>query len=268
MSEKILEKTESFVLSHKILLIITVATFIVRVPSLLEPLWYGDEAIYLVIGQKIMRGGLLYVDIFDHKTPGIYYLASWSLKFLGETLWSFKFLLAVWMIPTLTIFYFLAKKLFDQKTAIFSVLILALLTSTPLFEGNIVNSEILMILPISLAFLFGLNKRYFFAGIFFSIALLLKFPAVFDFAAFFVFVALSVNEKNILKIVNKLLRLTLGLAIPVSLTLLYFASKGALSDYINSSLFFNLSYTNYNNEFIIPNGLLIVKAAPLVAITL
>src|SRR3990167_7331111 len=256
MPEKILDKIESFVLSHKILLIITVVAFIFRIPSLLEPLWYGDEAIYLVIGQKIMRGGLLYVDIFDHKTPGIYYLAAWSLKFLGETVWSFKFLLALWLIPTLTIFYFLAKKLFNQKTAIFSVLILALLTSTPLFEGNIVNSEILMILPTSLALIFGLNKRYLISGIFFSLALLLKFPAIFDFAAFFVFVALSINNKNIREILIRLGKLILGLIIPFGLTFIYFASKGAVADYINSAFLFNFSYTNYGNEFIIPNGIL------------
>ena len=164
MVEKLLNKLEQFVLGNKALLVVLILTFIIRLPSLLEPLWNLNESIFLVAAQQMNRGANLYTDIFVDGSAGIYYLASWSLKFLGQTVWSFKFLLAVWMIPTLTIFYFLAKKLFDKRAAIFSVLILALLTSTPLFEGNIVNSEILMILPISLAFLFGLNKRYFFAG--------------------------------------------------------------------------------------------------------
>lgn len=266
MIEKILEKTESFVVSNKLLLLIIAGVFFVRIPSLFEPLWYGDEAIYLTIGQEINRGGLLYTDIFDHKTPGIYYLAAWVMTFLGETLWSFKFLLSIWLIPTIAAFFYLVKEIFDKRTALYSTLVLAILISTPLLEGNIVNSEILMILPTSLAILLGFKKKYFISGVFFSLALLLKFPAIFDFGAFFIFLALSVNNEKLKKVILNLTKLTAGLAIPFGLTFVYFASKGALASYINTAFLFNLSYTNYGNEFIIPNGLLIVKALPLAAI--
>lgn len=266
MNINFLEKLETFILSNKILLLIITAVFLLRIPSLLEPMWYGDEAIYVTIGQKINNGGLLYVDIFDHKTPGIYYLAAWALKFLGETIWSFKFLLTLWIIPTLIAFYFLAKEIFDKRTAIFSVLTLAVLTTTPAFEGNIVNSEILMILPTTLGFLFGLKKKYFIAGIFFSLSILLKFPGIFDFGAFFIFVALSLNKERFLVVFENLVKLTLGLAIPFGLTFIYFAFQGALSTYINTAFLFNLTYINYGNEFIIKNGLLVVKALPLIAV--
>ena len=268
MLERILTRIVENILSNKALIIIVSLTFLVRVPSLFEPLWNVNESIYLTIGQEINRGGLLYADVFDHKTPGIYYLAAWSLKILGGTLWSFKFLLTIWLIPTLVAFYFLAKHLFDKKTAVFSVLTLAILTSIPILEGNIVNSEILMILPTSAALIFGLRKRYFAAGILFSLALLLKFPAVFDFAAFFVFVALSVKKGTFVGIAKNLSKLIAGLSFPFLLTFVYFATQGAFSDYLNATFLFNLSYTNYDNEFIIPNGLLIVKALPILAIVL
>ena len=265
MNSKYLDKIESIVVSYKFLILITIGLFLIRLPSLIEPLWYGDEAIYVTIGQEINRGGLLYVDIFDHKTPGIYYLAAWSMKFLGETIWSFKFLLAVWLVPTLFAFHYLTKVLFDKKTAILSSLILALFLATPIFEGNIVNSEILMILPISIAVILGLKKRYFLSGVFFSLALLLKFPAIFDFGAFFIFLALSLDQRRYLETIKNLVKLTLGLAVPFGLTFVYFAYQGALAAYINNAFLFNLTYTNYGNEFIIPNGLLVVKALPLFA---
>ena len=268
MIEQILEKTESFVVSNKLLLLIIAGVFFVRIPSLFEPLWYGDEAIYVVIGQEINRGGLLYADIFDHKTPGIYYLAAWVMNFLGETIWSFKFLLSIWLIPTIAAFFYMSKEMYNKKTALYATLVLAILISTPLLEGNIVNSEILMILPTSLAVLLGFKKKYFFSGVFFSFALLLKFPAVFDFGAFFIFLALSINSEKFKVVILNLVKLTAGLAIPFGLTFIYFASKGALASYINTAFLFNLSYTNYGNEFIIPNGLLIVKALPLMAIAL
>ena len=101
MIGKFLLKIESLVSANKVILIVLLGVFLLRVPSLFEPLWYIDEAIYMVVGQEINRGSLLYSQVFDHKTPGIYFLAAWSTKLLGYTVWSFKFLLLTWMIPTL-----------------------------------------------------------------------------------------------------------------------------------------------------------------------
>ena len=266
MNGRYLEKIESFALSNKYLILVIIGLFLIRLPSLLEPLWYGDEAIYVAIGQEINRGGLLYIDIFDHKTPGIYYLAAWSMKLLGETIWSFKFLLAVWLVPSLFAFSYLTKTLFNKKTALLATLILALFIATPVFEGNIVNSEILMILPTSVAILLGFKRRFLYAGIFFSLALLLKFPAIFDFGAFFIFVALTLDQKKYVETIRNLTLLTIGLAIPFGLTFIYFALHGALPAYVNNAFLFNLTYTNYGNEFIIPNGLLVLKAFPIFAI--
>src|SRR4030043_1776643 len=123
---------EKAILSHRILIIILIFTFLIRLPSLFEPLWVDDEALYLTIGQKILRGGLLYVDIFDHKTPGIYYLAALMIKFFGANLWSFRLLLIIWVLLTLTFFYFLTRKMFDRKTAALATIFLALLTSLPI----------------------------------------------------------------------------------------------------------------------------------------
>jgi 4-amino-4-deoxy-L-arabinose transferase-like glycosyltransferase len=187
----LLERIESLVLNNRWLVILLLVTFLIRLPSLFEPLWYGDEAIYLTIGQKILRGGLLYVDIFDHKTPGIYYLAAASIQAFGASIWGFRVLLMFWVLLTLVVFFVLSKRLFDKKTALMATIFLAAFTATPLLEGNITNSEILMILPTALGIIFGLKNRYFLSGIFFSAAVLLKFPAVFDFAAFFIFVALK-----------------------------------------------------------------------------
>jgi len=268
MNGKLLDRIESLFSSHKALVLIIIGLFLIRIPSLLEPLWYGDEAIYVTIGQEINRGGLLYVDIFDHKTPGIYYLAAWSMKILGDTIWSFKFLLSLWLIPTIYVFHQLAKSLFDKKAALYSTLILALFLATPLFEGNIVNSEVLMILPTSLAIIFGFKKRYFLSGVLFSLALLLKFPAIFDFAAFFIFVFLSLDQKRYTETIKNLMKLTIGMAVPFGITFIYFSLEGALGAYITNAFLFNLSYTNYGNKFIIPNGLLIVKAFPLFMVSL
>ena len=266
MVGKFLLKIESLVSANKVILIVPLGVFLLRLPSLFEPLWYIDEAIYVAIGQEINRGSLLYSQIFDHKTPGIYFLAAWSTKLLGYTVWSFKFLLLTWMIPTLIAFYVLGKRLFDKKIAITSVVVLAILTSTTPLEGNIVNSELLMILPSSLGILLGLNKRYFAAGLLFSASFLLKFTGIFDFGAFFVFLILSVNRGEVVATVKNLLRLNFGWLIPILVVSLYFFIEGGFSAYVNSILFYNVSYTSYGNSFLFSNLLLVFKLLPVFTI--
>jgi 4-amino-4-deoxy-L-arabinose transferase-like glycosyltransferase len=266
MIEKYLPKVNQFVLAHRILLTILLVTFLVRLPSLFEPLWYGDEAIYLAIGQKIANGGMMYLDIFDHKTPGIYYLAAWTISFFGENVWSFRFLLMIWTIAATGAFYFLSKEMFGKKTGVAATLILSALLSTPLLEGNITNSEILMILPTSLAILFGLRKRFFLAGVLFSLSFLLKFTGIFDFGAFFVLILLSVEKTQIKKTVQNLLILGVGWLLPILLSAFYFAANGALSAYLDSAFLYNLSYTSYRNSFLVGNSLLVLKLLPVIGV--
>ncbi|MDP2670895.1 MAG: glycosyltransferase family 39 protein [bacterium] len=268
-----LAKLANFTTKNRFILVLLVITFFVRLPSLFEPFWYGDEAIYAVIGQKILRGGLLYVDIFDHKTPGIYYLTALSLKVFGQTIWSLRFVLMGFSLASLVVFFQVGKKLFDERVAKLASIILAALIATPLIEGNIFNSEILMILPLSLGVLLGLNKRYFWSGFFFSLGFLLKFPAVFDFGAFFVFLALATTRKTFLENLKSLFLLTLGYSLPIVLTVVYFALQNALGDYLFSALLFNFSYTNYGNQLVlagrtIPNGLIMLKGLPLLSLVI
>ncbi|MCH7541927.1 glycosyltransferase family 39 protein, partial [Patescibacteria group bacterium] len=266
MIEIFAAKIEKFVLSHRLLLLILLVTFLVRLPSLFEPLWYGDEAIYLTIGQKIVRGGLMYLEIFDHKTPGIYYLAAAVIKTLGESIWSFRFFLMVWVLATTVIFYITTKEMFSKKVALAAVVVLSVLISTPLIEGTITNSEVLMILPTMVGILFGLRKRFFLAGVFFSLSFLLKFTGIFDFGAFFIFAALAVKKDEIKETIKRLVALTLGWFLPVFMTIVFFAINGGLSAYFDSAFLYNVSYTAYQNSFLFSNGVLVLKALPAILV--
>lgn len=54
---------------------IAVTAFIIlRLPSLFEPHWYGDEAVYAAVAHAIEKGRTLYVDVWDNKPPGIYFI--------------------------------------------------------------------------------------------------------------------------------------------------------------------------------------------------
>lgn len=99
------------IIKYKYWFILGFVFIILRLPSLFEPYWYGDEGIYLVLGQAIRKGLTLYSQIHDNKPPTLYYLAA-----IARTVFGFRLLLAVFMVPTIYYFYrlslhFLIKKL-------------------------------------------------------------------------------------------------------------------------------------------------------------
>lgn len=233
---------------------ILLAVILLRIPSLFEPYWYGDEAIYLTLGEGIRQGLTLYKDIFDHKPPLIYILSALA----GSIFW-FKFLLLVSHIVTVFLFsklvsVFLEKSTMPEKrqkkAVLLAVSLFALFTTLPLLEGNIANAELFLALPIIAGLLMVFSskltpKRLILTGGVFSLAILYKVPAVFEIAALIVFwwlVSLGSFTKT-LQAFGKTLFLGIGITLPILATILYYTLQGALHDYLAAGLLINIGYT-------------------------
>lgn len=230
--------------------LLVILVVILRIPSLFEPYWYGDEGIYLTLGEAIKQGLLLYRDIFDHKPPAIYLVAAAA----GSIFW-FKFFLLVWHAATVVIFYKLSSKLLGgrPRPTLAASTVFALLTTLPLLEGNIANSELFMIGPaiaaLYIIFSWGHTTRNLSAaGLLFSLSILFKVPAVFDLAAVCFFWLVCSTRGSLLPAgrlmlaVKKSFILILAAALPILLSVLYWAQKGALSQYINTAWTLNFTY--------------------------
>src|SRR3972149_4588656 len=87
--------------------------FILRIPSFFEPYYYGDEMIYLTLGQGVGQGLTLYKDIHDNKPPLLYLTAAAA----GNLFW-FKVILTFWSLLTVTFFFKLAKLLFKSEQTV------------------------------------------------------------------------------------------------------------------------------------------------------
>ncbi len=268
------------------LIIISVIFFILRLPSLYEPNWYGDEGIYQTLGIAMNAGKLLYRDAFDNKPPLLYFLYS----LVSSDQFAIRFLSLITGILAIAAFYFLAKKLLKNRKAIFiSTGVFAILFGLPLIEGNIANAENFMLLPNILAAVLVFqslktdimqNKRnilLLFAGLILGISFLLKIVAVFDFSAFFVFLIFTNSSKSFLDIfkiknlfreLKIILPFILGFLLPIFLIALFFLINNAFPYFLKAVLFNNVSYVNYGNKFLIPQGLLIFKIILLLLFTL
>lgn len=222
--------------------------FILRVPSFFEPYYYGDEMIYLNLGEAVNRGMVLYRDIHDNKPPLLYLTAAVA----GNVFW-FRAILTGWMMITTLMFWRLAIALFPKKDKIVaaSTVTFAILTTIPLLEGQIANAEVFMIGPTITAFYVLLTKKHsaknlLFAGVLLSISTLFKMPALFDIGAivFLWLITLKRRRGEVGHFARRSFLLFIGFAGPILFSFVWYYLRGALSEYIASAFLQNIGYVS------------------------
>ncbi len=212
---------------------------LLRLPSLYEPNWYGDEGIYQVIGQAMAAGRPLYVGIWDNKPPLLYII---YMIFNGDQFWT-RLVSLLFMLGAIIVFYFLSRKLFKKPKSVYTATALfAVLFATPFLEGNIANSENFMLLPILGAMYLALGSRIIPAGLLLSAAFLLKIVAIFDLGALLFFFFTILSFKDIKKWFVKSFLLGVSFVIPIVTTVLFFSITGGLSDFMTATFSQNVSY--------------------------
>ena len=277
---KIYKKVDQFLDKKTPIILLCFIIIFLRLPNFFEPYWYGDEAIYLTLGNALKEGGKLYTTIIDHKTPIIYYLAMTSSQLY------FRILNLVWMLITTVLFFNFAKKLFKKEhIAFFTSLLMVLLTTLPWLEGHIPNGELFVMgFVMTGAVIFSKTSIFenffndeinvkkanlkevlylFISGAFLSLGILTKVPALLDLGAFLVIFWLILasqffSEKTTAKKLGKVftyllgrgLIFAIGVAVPIILSILYFVIKSQGQDYLDYGLLYNIRYSqSWSQDF-------------------
>lgn len=259
------------------LFVVMLVVLIFRVPSFFEPYSYGDEMIYLTLGEGIRQNVPLYKGIHDNKPPLLYVTAA-----LAGSLFWFKALLAIWHIVTIFVFWKLAEVLFPKNERLHKVatIIFALLTTIPLLEGNIANAENFMLGFTLLGFLLLLKPslglkaaklapiKIILAGVFFSIASLFKIPAAFDVPAivFLWLLTTKLNKNSLVVVIKNTTYLLVGFLTPIVVFFAWYLLKGAFSEYLIAAYLQNFGYLSswrpddIAEPFLTKNGPLLLRA--------
>ncbi|MDQ3008225.1 MAG: hypothetical protein M3Q81_01365 [bacterium] len=259
---------------HWPLLVILSLLIILRIPSFFEPYWYGDEGIYLTLGNAMRHGERLYAEIIDHKTPIIYYLA------MTPTQMQFRILLVAWMLVTTTAFYAVSRMVMRNSVlAVLTTLLFMIATTIPMYEGHLPNGELFVMGFVMVAGWLWLRsplgaslRSEKFAtitknnlgilslptavgSVLFGLAVLTKVPALFDVIAFFSILWFSAWRTVILKVssikeklagtqsyIKTIIGLGLLFLLPILLSMVYFIARGSGQAYLDYGLLYNFRY--------------------------
>ena len=260
------------------LIVLCTVFALLRLPSIIEPYWYGDEGIYEVIGQAMNHGHLLYRDVWDNKPPLLYIIYA----FANGDQPTVKVIALIFGLFSVIAFFAFAYKVFGKsKTTMAVSAVYTFLFAIPLVEGDIANAENFMLLfTITGAFLiYQLSEKNYwksikrdmrmFAGLLLGIGFLFKIVTIFDFAAFAFFLLLlelppKLSFASVKKIIPPYLLiltpLVIGFLSPFFIAVISFASLHDLREFIQAAFFGNIDYVGYQNTLLgIPQGLLMLK---------
>ena len=162
-----------------------------------------DTGILSVTGLMIDHGFKLYSQIWDNKTPGMYYMFALLIRIFGASFYAFAVLGIINLFLLSLFVYHLSKKLFDVKIATYSLFIFILTAVYPVYSLDGLDTEYFFLLFIVLGSIFifkGYEKNnlwyFFISGILFGISFAFKQLAFWNIIAGGVFISYKVFIKN------------------------------------------------------------------------
>jgi hypothetical protein len=118
------------------------AVFLLRAPSLLEPVWHTDEGTFAGVAQGIVRGGSLYAEAWESKPPLFLYLYAGIFKLLGAGMLQIRLAAAVAAIAMQVLVFLIGGHLLGWRKALWASVLLGVLFAVPFWEGTLALSEI------------------------------------------------------------------------------------------------------------------------------
>lgn len=206
----------------------------------------NDEGHYAYAASQILQGNYLYKNVHLNKPPGIVLIYALAFKLFGESSFAIKLIGTVSILFSSIFVFFISKKMYKLKAAIFSTLLFLLSFSSPFIQSANSNSEIFMMVFLLLSAVILLQKislkNLLFSGLVVGVGFVIKQSALGNWAA--VVVWLLFFEKK--EFIKKFIFFTLGFLIPVGLVIFYYAKNSLLSELWWSNVTFNYGYVNQN----------------------
>ncbi len=208
---------------------------------------FFDDAVYATVARELLRGGTLYVDLFDHKPPVIYLWYA-AILVLGGGAEVLRLSLFLSLGATAVLVTLAARRLFGQGVAWFVGITFGLSTALVLISAD-GSVEQLMLLPMTASLLAYLHARdsgrlrtLVLAGALGGLAIWTKPLTAYNLIAIGLVAVAAPGALGGTRVVARLGALATG-ALAVSAVFVGFiASQGALPAAFDALIVFNLDY--------------------------
>lgn len=214
---------------------------------------YGrDQGIYAVVAGTMLDGGAPYKDAWDFKPPGIYFIFAVARLFFGGGMHAVRILEALGLLAMLRAFIILSRRhMGDVRPGVvgWAVAVFAYVT---LGFWHTAQPETFSAVALAWAWVYATHRgerefgAWMGAGALYCIAALLKPPvgggAIVS-AAIVLWMRRGASEPASRRFGAPLLGFLIGGLVPLAITLLYFAAKGALGDLYEALFVFAPGYT-------------------------
>lgn len=214
-----------------------------------------DFSIFAYIGERIRSGGLPYVDAWDHKPPLIFYLNALGLTFAGGNLMGIWLLEAVFLTGALLMLFRLIRGAYGDWIAVGAIFFGTLHLARLLDFGNYTEEFALLFQSAALVLAVDPGRRskaglWFASGLLMGLAFSLKQSLIGAWLGIGLTVVFEIGLDEASCIPDRLKRIAKGgsclLAGFICINLfwiVYFATQGALRDYLYGSYTYNFIYT-------------------------
>ena len=228
-------------------------TFLLRIPFWARPLDM-DEGLYAYGGWQMLKGLVVYRDLWDFKPPGAYFLNAFIFGITSPEAVNIYLVAAIFGSLTCLAVYKIAYLLWGRSTAVLSGIIFAFYSVSPYIQGCGVNTEIFMIAPLTW-FLYiilkavesGDRKFYFVSGLLAGLAVLFKQVAGVGvlLGLFAVLCGAKPGERRIRRDLFSATTFLAGVIIPWVAVSLYFLYVGALKEWFFWQVVYPFAYMGY-----------------------
>lgn len=221
-----------------------------------SPIFEGlgwDSSIFLLIGKSVAKGYEMYVDLFDHKGPILFFINAIPQIFIKGTLGVF-IIQVLTMSISLGLIYRISKKYIKNNLSyIMPLLYLAYMSFT--YEGGNLSEEYsnlfcLISLYITINYIKRLNNRLYniegiLLGINFAVVAFIRINNAAPIVAciLYIFICMMMH-KNISDIVKFIVNIILGALVIIIPIVIYFIINNSLYDMIYATFLYNLKYSS------------------------
>src|SRR5580700_3457319 len=117
----------------------------------MEPHWYTDEAGYVNVARELLKGRILYGQIWNNKPPGMLWTIALEVQLFGSSEIGLHLLTLISGMATVAAVVWAAARLYTPRRALLAGVIAAVILGLPIVDAELAVPESLMIAPLTWA---------------------------------------------------------------------------------------------------------------------